>query len=116
MYVGGAETACEAPLEMELFDQRLVGGRLAEDQVCRVSPKTMLRVLCEHYEWWTRFRFEEGSSEPLQTVTRFLPGWSVLMLRLGMQEAMTTVLRLYCKVGIRVYVKVAFERAEQGGS
>ena len=26
------------------FDQRLVGGRLAEDQVCRVSPKRMLRV------------------------------------------------------------------------
>ena len=66
-------------------------------------PQRILRVLCENVEHQWRVIFEGCVAYPL-TITAILPGsnWSVLFLRMVMQDAMGELLKMYPQLKIEV--------------
>ena len=70
------------------------------------SPQQMLGLSCVYFEYQRRVPFEGAVADPLQTITAILRGskWSVLLLRMVMQEAMSEVLSVYPQFEMNVYV------------
>ena len=70
------------------------------------SPQQVLGLSSVYFEHQRRVPFEGAVADPLQTITAILRGstWSVLLLRMVMQEAMSEVLSVYPQFEMNVCV------------
>ena len=68
-------------------------------------PPRVLRWLCGYFAHERRL-FDNNLSEPMVTITAILPWskWSVLLLRIVMQDAMRCVFYVFSELRIRVRV------------
>ena len=70
---------------------------MAINNVFRISGKVLQMILCGYFAHRRRLRFEDSTTGPFQTITAKFPGsnWSVPVLRIVMQEAMSKVFHLF---------------------